>query len=191
MTALQKLEYFWTYYKWVFVIVIVAVVLIRFGISWLHDRKIETVLSVAPVNSGLLESGDAELSIRETLGLESEYEEVAVIPTLYANEETGEFDYYSQMNFLTRTQTGKLDILLMPERMAENFSAQEMLLDLTELLGKDNYERFGEQEDPHYLVIRDPGPAELFGLLYEPVCIGVPISATRLDEAKEWIMNGF
>ena len=191
MTALQKLEYFWTYYKWVPAVAIAVIILIPTVAGWLHDRKVETVLSVAPVNSSLLECEDAELSIRETLGLDSEYEEVTVIPTLFADEESGEFDYYSQMNFLTRSQTGKLDILLMPERMAENFAEQEMLMDLEQLLGKENFGRFGEQEDPHYLVLRDTPLGGMFGLLYEPVYLGVPVSATRLEEAKTWIMNGF
>ena len=171
--------------------VVAAIIAIRAGIGWMHDRKIETVLSVAPVNSGLLEGADAAASIRETLGIDSEYEEVLVIPTLFADEESGEFDYYSQMNFLTRSQSGNLDILLMPERMAENFSQQEMLMDLRELLGEEDFESFGAQEDPHYLQIRDEELASLFGLAYEPVYIGVPVSAVRLDEAKAWIMNGF
>ena len=185
----KKLEYFWMYYKWVLVLVIVGILAIRGGIDWYHNAKMETILSIAPVNSINLDTETTAQKVKETLGAEGEYEQVSITTNLMTSSESGEFDYNSQMAYVAQISASAIDVLLMPENVYQNYASEDAFVDMQEVLGAEVCEALGDAVQEDCVVVTDDSLAEDFGISYEPVYICVMCNSENMENAAKWITS--
>lgn len=183
----KKLEYFWMYYKWVLVCVIVGILAIRGGMDWYHNAKMETILSIAPVNSMNSDTELAARKVKESLGAEGEYEQVSILTNLMASGENGEFDYTSQMAYIAQIQAGSIDVLLMPENVYRKYSSEGSFADMKEVLGEELCSTLGDTVQKDCVVAADNSLREDFGITYDPVYIGVICNSSNMENAAKWI----
>lgn len=184
----KKLEYIWMYYKPAIFGVIVAIAFV-FALKDHYERsKIQTVLSMAIVNSTANGTTQLEQEIKEKLGCsEDPYSQVEINLNLTTNEDGTEFDYYAQMAYVTQVQAGTLDALVMPEALYQNLNESGAFDDIQAIVGEEIWEVFGEQTDPRHLLLTDSGLLEQMGIMYERACVVISVNAPNKENAAEWL----
>ena len=184
----EKLEYFWDYYKWVIVCVIAAIFLTVGIVDWVHNLQMNTVLSVAFANNGLMDTENVEKEIASDLGLTDPQDQVEVATGMNANAE-GEFDYYSQMAYIARLNGGTMDMLVMPQVLADRLKGEPEILPLTDLFSEEEMEKYSSVIEDNYLVLPDASViAPSAELLYEPVYVTVMVVDKHMEETKDWML---
>lgn len=189
MSTGGKLQYLWAYYKWC-LIGFIAVCLVIYGGVDLYQRSLmKTVLTVSIVNCVDLNSEQLGDSIEEILGCaEDKYKSVDIYTTLTTEADAASLDTYSQMTFTTEVAAGALDVLVMPETLFESLSADNLSFwDMKELLGSEEYSKFGTQANSTCLTFSGEDLSDVLGVSYEPVCIAVLKNSENAEAAAAWI----
>ena len=186
----KKLEYIWMYYKPA-IFGVIAVIVLIFGIKDYYEQsKIKTVLSMTVVNSMANDTETPEQKIKEALGYKDDpYSKVEIGVNLTTDSEMAEFDYNAQMAYVAQIQAGSIDIMVMPEKLYQTLKKNEPFADLKELLGEEAFEKFGMQTDTTHISITDSELEQELGIIYDPVCIAVPYSASNQENAVKWIKS--
>ena len=187
MPLSKKCEYIWMYYKWVFVLLFIAL-LLSVGVSdWIRSAKTEHILGILAVNCGPGYTDEVGQTIRDSVGGEGKYEAVEVFPNAYADPETGEFDYNSQISVITFLSAGEIDVVLTPDAARSNFTGAVSLADLPELLGTEGLSEKASFDGP-YLVLEEGSTLyELFGFAYSPVYVGLLEGCKNEETALDWL----
>lgn len=185
----KKLEYIWMYYKAVIFGIIGAIILVCVGVDIYQNAQIETVLSIAVVNAGNIDSDTREKEIKDMLGYTDKNEQVEIGTNLITEEDGADFDYYAQMAYVTQLQAGSLDVMIVPEALARTLADKEVFTDMEQLLGEADYASFGTQENSLYLALDDAGFCEAYGLAYQDACIMIPVNSQHQEDAVKWIAS--
>ena len=187
MPLSKKLEYIFMYYKWVFVLMGIAI-LLSIGVKdWIENAKKDQILGILAVNAGPgYTDGVGEL-IKKTIGGEGKYEVVEVFPNAYADMETGEFDYNSQISTITFMSAGQVDVILTPDIARSNFTGSVPLVDLEEALGTEGLSENASFDGPYLVLGEGSTLHELFNFAYSPVYVGVMEGCKHEETALEWL----
>ncbi len=187
MSPLKKLEYFWMYDKWVIGLVIGLIVLAVGGYQWYDHSKVQEILSVAVVNCMLEDTDGMEEEIKEVLGAEGKYEDVVFNVSFTADAETGELEYYSQVAFFSQAAAGAIDVLLMPESVAENLDEVGYFEDLSTILGED-YAAVEKYAVGNCLDLSEFSLGEKYGL-GDSVYFGVLVQSKQKENAGKYLLS--
>ena len=183
----EKLQYFWDYYKWVIALVIGGIFLIFGIVDWVHNLQMNTVLSVAFANNGMMETELVGEEIGADLGLTEKNDTVEVVTGMNADAE-GNFDYYSQMAYIARLNGGTMDILIMPQVLADKMKEQPEIMNLSELFSEEELEKYRDVIEGNYIVLPyGKLVAESAELYYEPVFVASTVVNKHTEEAKKWM----
>lgn len=187
MSFSKRLEYFLMYYKWVPVCIIAAVVAVYGGIHWYQNAKIETILSIAPVNALSLDMVEQEKEIKKLLGTDDKYDEVSIKANFATNAGGAEFDYYGQMAFVTQMEAGDIDVMLMPEKLYKNLKKSKIFENMEEVLGEADPSDIHGQIEEDCLVFTDSSLTSDYGLTYRTVYVGVLKNSKNKENAAKWL----
>lgn len=188
MGVLAKLQYIWTYYKPQIFSVIGAIALFFAGREWYENAKIETVLSMAVIDSYGANQEGIEDSIEEILGITEDPYQVAMVDESMHTDESGALEAYSQMALSTKVAAEAFDILIGSEDYIDNFvNREEYFMDLREFLPEDLYAAFGEQDDPYSLCIDSEELCRDLETTYLPMKISVLVNAQNPENVITWL----
>jgi hypothetical protein len=185
----KKWTYFKMYYKWVPVSIVIGIALIYSGISWYHNFKMQTILSIAMVDSADCDTETVAEQVKALLGSDDEYEQVSLLSNLFtSSDDDGGFEYNSQMAFTAQAAANAIDVILMPETIYQNLTADETFLPLDTYLDEQTIEAFGDAALEDCLVLENNSTLqEEFGLYYEPVYVAVLYASDNRENAAAWI----
>lgn len=187
MTFSKKLEYFLMYYKWVPVCIIAVVLAVYGGIHWYQSAKIETVLSIAPVNALSTDMIEKEKEIKKILGTDDKYEEVSIKSNFATTAQGTEFDYYGQMAFVAQMEAGDIDVMLMPQGLYQTLKKSGIFENMEEVLGKAEETEVHGQIKEDCLVFTDSSLTSDYGLTYKTVYVSVLKNSQNKENAAKWL----
>ncbi len=182
----KKLEYIWMYYKAVIFGVIFLVVAVFIGWDIYQNAQIRNILSVYVVNGGMMDTQPLQEQAMELLAANEKKESVTVNSSLSTDKEGKEFDYTSQMVFVTQLQAGTMDVMVMPEALYETLKKEEIFMDLTGLL---ETEIFGAHLQGDCLQFDREELKDQIPLGYDSVCVAVLTNAENPENAVEWMKS--
>lgn len=187
MGFVAKLQYIWMYYKPVMAGIVAVIVLFFIGRDMYENSKMQTLLNISVVNAGDFDTDGYGDAVKEFLGSEDEYEEVAVTTTFRTNQNGDELDYYTQMAYIAQLQAKSLDVVVLPKPLYENFAKQEMFADLKEVLDEETYEAFGDQIKGDHIELSGSELSKDMILYYDPICVAVVLNSPNMENAGKWI----
>lgn len=182
----KKLEYIWMYYKAVIFGVIFLVAAVFIGWDIYQNAQIRNILSVYVVNGGMMDTQPLQEQAMELLAANEKKESVTVNSSLSTDKEGKEFDYTSQMVFVTQLQAGTMDVMVMPEALYETLKKEEIFMDLTGLL---ETEIFGAHLQGDCLQFDREELKDQIPLGYDSVCVAVLTNAENPENAVEWMKS--
>ena len=182
----KKLEYIWMYYKAVIFGVIFLVAAVFIGWDIYQNAQIRNILSVYVVNGGMMDTQPLQDQAMELLAANEKKESVTVNSSLSTDKEGKEFDYTSQMVFVTQLQAGTMDVMVMPEALYETLKKEEIFMDLTGLL---ETEIFGALLQGDCLQFEREELKDQIPLGYDSVCVAVLTNAENPENAVEWMKS--
>ena len=191
MTFGQKAEYALMYYKWVFALIVGLIVFAFLAKDWIRNARTVEILGIMAVSSVPNEESEKyPAEVKELLGSDDKYEEVSLLQNIYANPETGEFDYQSQMALLAILETKEADVMLMPQKTAEYINGETIdFMDLGTLL-KDTVLSDEASFDGPFLVLPEGNEvSETLGIYYQPVYVGLLDYCRNDENALIWIRD--
>ena len=122
----------------------------------------------------------------ELLAANEKKESVTVNSSLSTDKEGKEFDYTSQMVFVTQLQAGTMDVMVMPEALYETLKKEEIFMDLTGLL---ETEIVGAHLQGDCLQFDREELKDQIPLGYDSVCVAVLTNAENPENAVEWMKS--
>lgn len=137
-TLKDKMEYLWTYYKWVLLVIAVAVCLVSTMVTSARNRGIETIYGGTLINIELSEEGKAFLSddfFAHLGGVEGK-QTVGLTETFFKNSEISdpEMDSVASMRLMAAVIAKELDYSIMNEVGYDHYKNQTVLVSLEEAL---------------------------------------------------------
>lgn len=195
MTAAQKLEYIFTYYR-LPIFLAVAALLILCGAAYRYFTSKDVLLYTAYANITVGETLDDALDggFAQAIGEDPRRSEVYLYRNLYlsrdAATENHEYAYASQLKVLATIADQKLDVVLMNREAYDLLSAEGYLLPLPELLGRGGEldARIAPYLTRNTVILEDNAieynlsEADAYEAVTEQVCNGVNVSAFPLFE---------
>lgn len=183
MTALQKLEYIWMYYKGWFLAVIVLVAAIWLGITMYEGSHTPVLLNVAIVE------GDANKA--ETLG--KKFSEDAGIQKkdgvvrMKANIPNEDGSTSSQTVLTTLFGADAVDVLICTEEVYEQYNEQEGFINIADLLGED-WNKVACSKAQDAILLSEETSWEGEGIVsYDKIYVAVPINCQNKEMAVRFI----
>lgn len=161
MTFLQKLDYLWSYYKVLFALPVILLLVFYLGTTMYHGMKENVVLSVAIVGAGMdgQQIEELETGIKEYLGADGKYDRVRVQANLPEDQES----VSGKVSLTTLVGASAIDVLVCPKEVYEEYKGQGGFT------GEVQQYRATE------------GARELFGTAYEEVYVGVLSNAKQKE----------
>ena len=174
MDRRQRITYLWDYYKWLFILLIIAGGILIYSLTTVLTRK-KTVLSVALVN---VQADDSILDSITDQFLQMEPEDFSGGTVKYERNllisadpedstqdgSTGsvtdsgasyEYSYASQMKLLAMITDKKLDVVIMDQHTRDIFQRQDYMSACVSLEGTSLYRKAGFSEPVYAGIIRN------------------------------------
>lgn len=198
MTPREKMAHVWLYYKGVFLLAAILLVILVSTICSIADRK-EPVLYVAYTNATLGEHTEQVMweDYLTARNFDPEKMEVYLHRDLYLSDfpsaEKYEYAYNSYMKILALIECQELDILLMNREAYDFCSTSGYLLDLTELFPAED-PRITPYAVSNLVVLEDNGEDYSLGLAEEYICVTDTVfnalEITRLPRIQQTGLQG-
>ena len=175
MSPKEKLSHIWLYYKPVFLLSVILMVILISTIYTAATRK-EPVLYVAYTNVTL--EADSEPALWQDYLTSRNYDlkksEICLHKDLYLSDfpsaELYEQAYGSYMKIMALIECRELDIILMNQEAYDFCSTSGYLLELTELFPADD-PRIAPYAASNLIVLEDNGEDYSLGLAEEYICV--------------------
>lgn len=148
-TFVEKVDYLWTYYKWVLVVIAIAAALISTVATSIRNKNTETLYSGMLVNTDLSENGTQFLTDEffAYLGGNEKNQKMVLTSTYFRNSVTSdpEMDSISVMRLMASVLAGDMDYTILNDVAYDAYRDQSLFTALDEVLSEEVLERFGEQ----------------------------------------------
>ena len=182
-----RLQYIWMYYKPAMA-AILAVILVGAGIhQWVENLKNKDIFYLAVINSSMMYGDDLETDFKAYLGDEDPYDIVNIDTSMAMYEESGSA-YGTQMKIVTLVAAGSIDVMVSPEDVYEQYSGQDMFLDLKDVLDADLYEKLKDDIDGDRLDLSNSTKWKETGMTgYEPAYLTIVSSGKHLENTVKFI----
>lgn len=143
----HKLNYIWDYYKPQIFGVIAVILAIWGGFSWYENSKYETILYAVAVD-GYMEGSEEkqmEEEFRSYIDDTEKYHKIIVDTTIALGAEDSTLAMNSELKMTTIVAAGEADVTIGPEKQMDQFIAQELALNLEEVLSEDVLAKYGDK----------------------------------------------
>lgn len=149
MSYQEKLLHLWTYYKWVFVVVLILIMCVSVFLAVLENKRTTMLLGGITVNVQLSEEGKSYLSddYLPIIGTGNKHEIVALSHTDITDVSSTtvyENNYYSVMSLLALCANQEVDYLILDQTGFEAMLIQAAYLGLDEVYTPEELVEFGE-----------------------------------------------
>ena len=132
----ERLDYLWTYYKYMLVVLAIVVSFIGIVCSMIRGKMTDQLLVVGIMNTNYEKENELEAlqdELMTILDTEKKWEEVSFDTSLTYDLE----DYYAMMKFNTMVTAGDMDVVICGQEAVENLQEQGALDEWEEFLGAD------------------------------------------------------
>lgn len=150
MTWKQRWEHLWTYYRWVIIVAVMAVMIISVIVSCVINLNTNTLIAGVCINVELDEKGNATLTedFKAQYGTGVKYED-ALLTQVYLEdfEKTKDYqdNYYTLMSLLSLCSAQELDYIIADQIGMENMLKQEAYMDLSTFFTADELAALGDK----------------------------------------------
>ena len=145
----EKVEYLWTYYKWVLLVIAIGAGLISTVATGIRNRNTETLYSGMLVNTDISEEGTQFLTddFFAYLGGNEKKQNMVLTSTYFRNSENSdpEMDSVAVMRLMASVLAGDLDYTLLNDVAYEAYQDQLLFTALGEVLPAQLLEQYAEQ----------------------------------------------
>ncbi len=145
----QKVEYLWTYYKWVLLVLALVFCVISTVCTSIKNKNVETLYSGTLINIDLTDEGILFLTddFFAHLGGTEGKQKVDLTSTYFKNSEMSdpEMDSIAVMRMMASILANELDYAIMNEVGYDYYKSQTMFAPLDEVLPAELLEQLGEE----------------------------------------------
>lgn len=193
-TMVQKIDHFWTYYKWHTIAVLFVVGVIISVITSVLSKK-DVAIQVMAFDAGVIYDTDIARDFEAFADVDTKHQEViAQMNGSLANES----DYFAVANsakIMANISANELDILMMDMRNYEQNMQDGVFMDLRDVFSEDELNKFSQlvvATDGKILGIKTDSLVGLSTYGYyqngENAAAGIVSNSVRVDMAKEFLM---
>lgn len=197
----KKLGYIWDYYKAVIGGVLVGILVLIICIQTMKSSGKEMVFSAALINAEKTEIGrttELQEDFEKHLGLDEEKQSLSLDDSYIIDLKNGDqVTVACQTKLMASLQADRLDLILMPEDIYENYLAAGAFAKLEDMLEPEFLEeveenwypdrREGETEDAVY-ALKITGSGKLKDIYGDrAVYLCVPAGASHLEEIRTFV----
>ena len=159
MSWKKRIEYFFTYYKWVLVVAVAVIALGVFGVNWYKNLQKEELLNVVIVNS-----------------------------SAPSTENLNQTTYNSTMKLSVVMGARTADIFVCDKETFATYDQDGVFLSVEELMGSEFCEEHAEEVGENYMLANQSKLAEEYGIVgYEDAYIGVFSYTEHREHAKAFV----
>lgn len=180
-----KVAYILEYYKWVFALIVVLILVINLGTQIYHNAQKIELLSIAVVDMNYMQEegiDSLEADLLEKLGTGDKNEVITTDTSVTSSD-----DYNSSMKMMVVMATGSTDILICGDTTYDNYQGQEAFLTWEEILG-DEYSKYEQYMTKGCLDLTKCKNWEKYDLVYyEPVYAAVVASSKQQENCIEFL----
>ena len=145
----EKVEYLWTYYKWVLLVIALVAGLVSTVCTAVKNKSIETLYSGMLVNTDLSEEGTQFLTddFFAYLGGNEKDQNMVLTSSYFRNSETSdpEMDSIAVMRLMASVLAGDLDYTILNDVAYDAYRDQSLFTALDEVLPPELLEQFEAQ----------------------------------------------
>ncbi len=185
MNTGQKIDYLWTYYKWVLVVILIVILVIYLGVTMYRNIRTTELLSIAVIDADTAtEENQARMEedLLEWLQSGKGYEEVSVDTSIQSGE-----DYVSTAKRVATIGSGAMDLLICGEEAYDSFAEQDVFLSWEEVLG-DQYQTYEPYLVDGKLDLSRSEKWQSYHLAsYEPAYAGVYVSSENSENVVKFL----
>lgn len=150
MTWKQRWEHLWTYYRWVIIVAVMAVMMISVIVSCVINLNTNTLVAGVCINVELDETGHNALTedFKAKYGTGVKYEDVPLTQVYLEDfESTKNYqdNYYTLMSLLSLCSAQELDYIIADQIGMENLLKQEAYMDLSAFFTADELAALGDK----------------------------------------------
>lgn len=141
----KKMEYFWTYYKYPFLIILAAAAAaVYFIFAAVTEKESAFTAYLFDAHAGV-EQKAAEAEFAEFAGIDTKKNAVTIDASfLLADSSAGNYTMTSLAKFYTEIGTEELDVCMMTEENFMTYAESGAFLDLRSCLNEAQMEKYGE-----------------------------------------------
>lgn len=149
MSFKQKVDYLWTYYKWILAVAAGVILLICIVVSSIMNKSVTTLYSGTVINMELSEEGEAYLTddLFSHLGGVDKKEKVNLTNSYYndlSNTQDPEADAAAAMQVTSMVAAKELDYIIMDELSFNYYVKASIFSSLKDMLSQELMEQYSE-----------------------------------------------
>lgn len=168
MHGKEKIEYILSYYKF-HIGVVILLILLAVGVTqWIDDFKDENYIYATVINAPK-ESKDIMKDFRKSLGDEEEHHKYVldtdVFLTRQKPDQEPSLDYTAQMKLSTQVGAASLDLMICPKTVYDMYTGQDMLYNISDLMGEDFVEEHKDICTSDAIMVQDNEVLNKYNLL--------------------------
>lgn len=154
MTFTKKLDHLWTYYKWVLVIAVIAVIVICTVVSSIRNKQIKTLYSGMLINMEVSEEGGAYLTDQwqDVLGEDSQKQKVDLTTTFFQDPSTSlslELEAGSIIQVTALVAAKELDYMILDDVGFAYYKDRTIFAPLEEMFSAEQLEQMKDRLQYH------------------------------------------
>lgn len=185
MSFKEKIEYIWTYYKSIFVILLVIAMVISMGMTMYHNANKIELLSIAVVDMDIDKQQQVDLleaDLLERLGTGDKNDAITMDTSASSIE-----DYNAVMKMMVLLGTGTTDLFICNDTIYDRYEDQEAFLTWEEILG-DEYSKYEQYMTDGKLDLTKCKNWEKYNMVYyEPVYAAVLASTKKQENCVKFL----
>lgn len=187
MSWKKRIEYFFTYYKWVLVAIVAVIALIAFGINWYQNLQKEEILNVVIVNSATSDTEKLNQDLRERLKVKDKNQLITIDTSVYTGE-GNQATYNSTMKLSVVMGARTADIFICDKETFATYDQKGVFLDIEELMGSKFCKAHETEVGKNYISADQSKLAEEYGIIgYEDAYIGIFSYTEHKENAKAFV----
>lgn len=187
MSWKKRIEYFFTYYKWVLVVAVAVIVLGVFGVNWYKNLQKEELLNVVIVNSSAPSTENLNQDLRKALKIKDKNQIITIDTSVYTGE-GNQTTYNSTMKLSVVMGARTADIFVCDKETFATYDQDGVFLSVEELMGSEFCEAHAEEVGENYILANQSKLAEEYGIVgYEDAYIGVFSYTEHREHAKAFV----
>ena len=164
MSWKKRIEYFFTYYKWVLVLIAAVIALGVFGVNWYQNLQTEEILNVVIVNSSAPDTEDLNKDLRKALKVKDQDQIITLDTSVYTGE-GNQMTYNSTMKLSVVMGARTADIFVCDKETFAKYNQDGIFLSIEELMGSEFCKAHAGELGENYILANQSKLAEEYGII--------------------------
>lgn len=142
----EKLEYFWTYYKWHVIVTVVSILVVVSFVTTILNKKDPGFYAVVLNGYAGPSSEDYVKNMEETLGLDTSKEQCLFDTSVYIDfEASDQRSMASAQKVMVYLSAGELDVMIGEVSTVQHYAYSESFADLRDFLTPEQVEKYKDR----------------------------------------------